>query len=104
MKRWALSFAMVTLAAAVARAASIAGNVIEASGDTAVVKLEGQGIPASGDSVEIFFVLAGTDQEISVVTGRVISTGDGQATVKIEKTTGVVSKDHRARFKPAKKG
>jgi hypothetical protein len=104
MKRWAFSFALVTLAAAAPSAASITGTVIEASGDTAVVKLEGQGIPASGDSVEIFFVLAGTDEEISVAMGRVISTGGGVATVRIEKATGEVSKDHRARFKPAKKG
>lgn len=84
-------------------AAEITGTVREVSGDTASVEPQG-GTPASGDGVEIFFQLAGVDEEVSVASGTVIGAEGGRVKVKIEKATGEVTKDQLARFTPGKGG
>ena len=93
---------MIMIVAA-AHGAAMIGTVRDVSGDTATVTLEGQTAPAPGDGVDIFFQLAGTDQQIAVATGEVISTDGGSAKIKIEKATGEVKEGQLARFKPAKK-
>ena len=88
---------------AAADAAPITGTVRETSGDIAVVTLEGQAAPAPGDTVDFFFLLPGTDQEISVATGQVISMEGGIAKVKIANATGEVKPNLLVRFKLAPK-
>ena len=83
-------------------AADIKGAVREVSDHTATVMIEGEIIPGIGDSVEIFFKLAGSDDEVSVATGTVESVDGAMVKVKIENATGDVAKDQLARFKPGK--
>ena len=74
------------------------GTVREVSGGTAVVETRG-GSAEIGDKAEIYFTLAGTEDEISVASGTVISAEGGSAKVKIENATGDVAKDHLVRFR-----
>ncbi len=54
-----------------ARGIDLSGMVREVTGDVAMVVIEGDFVPAAGDKVEIFFKLAGADDEISVGHGKV---------------------------------
>lgn len=76
------------------------GIVTETSGDTAVIKLEGNAAPSPGDSVDIFFKLAGSDEEISVATGTVQSVDGSAIKIRIDQATGEVARDQQARFRP----
>jgi tetratricopeptide (TPR) repeat protein len=79
--------------------AAISGKVTDVTDQTATVSLEDlAAAPAIGDSVEIFFNLAGADVEVSVASGQVMSVGGGMVRVKIEHATGDVAKDQFARI------
>lgn len=78
-------------------AAGITGVVREVNGTTAIVDAQG-GTPSVGDSVEFFFKLSGSDDEVSVATGTVIGSDGSGVKVKIENASGDVAKNHLARF------
>jgi Flp pilus assembly protein TadD len=78
-------------------AAEVTGRVTEVSGSTATVETSGR-TPMIGAKVDIYFTLQGTDDEISVGTGRVVSKDGTSVKVKIEDATGEVAKDQLARF------
>lgn len=67
-----ISLVFLVLAAAGAVAsAEITGKVREVSGNTAMVVIDGDASPTVGDSVEIFFKLAGANDEVLVASGKV---------------------------------
>lgn len=80
-------------------AAEITGKVREASGDAATVVIDGDALPAVGDSVEIFFKIQGADEEISVASGKVAVVEAKVVKIKIDKATGTIEKDQLARIK-----
>lgn len=80
-------------------AAEITGKVRDASGDAATVVLDGDALPAVGDSAEIFFKIQGADEEISVASGKVAAVEAKVVKIKIEKATGTIEKDQLARIK-----
>lgn len=96
MKRWLMVFSAMAITVSVAATLQITGEVVEASGDVATVKLEGALTPVAGDAVEIFFVLGGS--EVSVASGKVTSVNAGSTKVKIEKATGTVEKGQLVRI------
>jgi hypothetical protein len=81
-----------------APAAEITGTVREAKGTTVSVTIDGDGRPAVGDKVEIFFKLPGAEEEIAVATGRVEKIEAGVAQVTIANATGEVQNRHLARI------
>lgn len=80
------------------RALEIAGKVESVSGDTAKVIAEGNLVPNAGDKVDIFFKMAGLDEEIAVANGKVTELGGDGITVKIDEATGTVTKDQLVRI------
>jgi hypothetical protein len=86
-------------AASSLRAAEITGKVRDAGVDSATVVIDGEALPAVGDSAEIFFKLPGADEEISVASGKVAAVEAKVVKLKIEKTTGTIEKDQLARIK-----
>ena len=60
--------AVVVFAALIwtARAADITGRVETISGETATIATEGTILPKAGDKVEIFFKLAGSDEQLAI--------------------------------------
>lgn len=92
---------LAVAAAASLSAAEITGKVRDASGDAATVVIDGDTLPAVGDSAEIFFKIPGADEEISVASGKVTAVDAKVVKLKIEKTTGTVEKDQLARIKSA---
>jgi hypothetical protein len=93
---WLIFLALV--AATSSHAAEITGTVQTASGDTATIAIEGDAVPNVGDKAEIFFKLAGADEEISVGSGKVTEVSGTSIKVKIDNTTGTVEKGQRARI------
>ena len=94
---------LVTLAAfslgnSVTGAANIQGTVSDVSGDTATITVEGDMVPVPGDEAQIFFKLAGADDEISVARGKVLKVNDDAVEVKIGDATGTVEKGQLARI------
>lgn len=81
----------------VGSAAEITGTVSEVSGSTATIETSDR-TPVVGAKVDIFFKLAGADDEISVADGTVVSKEGNSIKVKIENATGEVAKDQLARF------
>jgi hypothetical protein len=84
-----LGVAICLLASGLLRAAEIKGTVRSVTGGTITVGLQGENVPNIGDKAEIYFKLAGMDDEVSVAAGIV---------VKIENASGSVEKDQRVRF------
>jgi outer membrane protein len=100
MKTWARVLSAIAILSAVnVRAEQISGTVAEVTGNTITVTPDGEMLPSVGDEVEIFFKLAGADDEISVAIGKVISTEAGTVTVEIRESTGTVEKGQLARVK-----
>jgi Flp pilus assembly protein TadD len=95
--RRAALIGIVALCSIAASVAGPTGTVREVSGGTAVVETRG-GSTVPGDKAEIYFILAGTEDEISVGSGIVTSVEGGRAKVRIENATGDVAKDHLVRF------
>lgn len=75
------------------RAAEITGTVRSVSGGTAIVALQGENVPSVGDKAEVFFKLAGAEEDVSVATGSVLRVEADSVEVKIENATGEVAKD-----------
>lgn len=94
---WLIFFALVTVSSL--SAAEITGKVRDASVDSATVVIEGDALPAVGDSAEIYFKVPGADEEISVAGGKVAAVDAKAVKIKIEKSTGTIAKDQLARFK-----
>src|SRR4051812_24346760 len=99
MKPW-LGFlsAVAIMNAAVVSAEQFSGTVREVRGTSAVVTTEGATLPSVGDAAEIFFKLAGTDDEISVAKGEVISIETGAVKIEIGESTGSVEKGQLVRI------
>ena len=90
----------LTVAAATSlSAAEITGKVRDASGDAATIMIDGEALPAVGDSAEIFFKVPGADEEISVASGKVAAVEAKVVRIKIDKATGAIEKDQLARIK-----
>lgn len=105
MKAHSIIAAFVAVALSLARpsqAADGTGTVREVSGSTITVETAGGAAPIAGDEAEIFFKLAGVDEEISVAQGTVLSSEGVLAKVKIDNATGEVAKDQLVRFKAGK--
>src|SRR5438067_10259463 len=79
-------------------AAQFNGTVRSVSGDVATVAMEGADMPPIGAKAEIYFKLAGSNDEVSVATGRALQIASGDLLVKIDNATGTVAKDQRVRF------
>jgi uncharacterized protein (TIGR03067 family) len=90
---------LAVAAATSLHAAEITGKVRDASGDAATVVLDGDALPAVGDSAEIYFKVPGADEEIAVASGKVVSVDAKVVKIKIEKTSGTLEKDQLARIK-----
>ena len=89
----------LALAAASSSAvAEITGKVRGASGDMATVVIEGDTMPAVGDSVEILFRLAGATEDVLVASGKVAAVEAKVVKVKIENASGAVEKGELVRF------
>ena len=101
MKRHIYSWLIILALAAASSlsAAEITGKVRDAGGDMATVVIDGDAMPAVGDSVEIVFKLAGTAEDISVASGKVAAVEAKMRKVKIENSSGTVAKDQLARIK-----
>lgn len=80
------------------RAATYTGTVRSVSGDVATVAMNGDVMPPNGARAEIFFKIAGGDDEISVATGSALKIDQGDMLVKIEEATGTVEKGQLVRF------
>ena len=80
-------------------AAENKGKVRDAGADNATVVIDGDTLPAVGDSAEIFFKLPGADEEVSVASGTVAAVEAKVVKIKIEKATGTIEKDQLARIK-----
>jgi tetratricopeptide (TPR) repeat protein len=101
-----LVLATVALLLARAEAAEIKGTVRSVSGSTATVAVEGASMPSVGDKADIFFKLAGAEDEISVASASVVKVDGDAIQLKIEKATGDVAKDQQVRItsdKPQKR-
>lgn len=96
---WLILLAFAAASSSVA--AEITGKVRDASGDSATVVIDGDAMPAVGDSVEIFFKLAGASEDVLVASGKVAAVEAKVVQVKIENATGMVAKDQVVRIKSA---
>ena len=94
---WLIFLALAT--ASSLPAAEITGKVRDSSADAATVAIDGDALPAVGDSAEIFFKVPGADEEISVASGSVAAVDAKVVKIKIEKSTGTIEKDQLARIK-----
>ena len=95
---WAIAGILIIGGAASLGAATYKGTVISVSGDVAKVAMEGDVMPPNGARAEIFFKIAGSDEEISVATGSALKIDMRDMLVKIEEATGTVEKGHLVRF------
>lgn len=84
-----------------AAAAELKGTVRAKTGDTVTVALGGDLLPREGDKAEIYFKLAGTDDDISVATARVQKVAGDAVELKVENATGDVMKDQLVRITSA---
>jgi Flp pilus assembly protein TadD len=96
-----LRLAPLLLAAGVLNAATYTGTVVSVSGDVARVAMNGDVFPSVGTRAEIFFKMAGGDDEILVALGSALKIDQGDLLVKIEEATGTVEKGQLVRFGPA---
>ena len=91
-------FILALLFVSETRADEIQGTVRETSGDVATIATDSGRLPNVGDKVMIYFNIPGTQDEISVGTGRISVTGSDSIKAKIENTTGKVAKGQRVRI------
>ena len=95
--RLATPFLAVGLAPLVS-AATYTGTVISVTGDRAKVAMNGDVMPPVGARAEIFFKMAGSDEEVSVATGSALKIDQGNLLVQIENATGNVETGQLVRF------
>lgn len=102
MRSW-LRLALLLWIARVAllEAATYTGTVVSVQGDVAKVAMNGDVMPRIGAKAEIFFKMAGSDDEILVATGSALKIDFGDMLVKIDEATGTVDKGQLVRFGPA---
>lgn len=96
-----LMSAVLALFTVHAGAAQTTGTVSEVTGQSALVKMNGDVLPPVGTKAEIYFKIAGVDEEISVATGTAGAIDHGALRVKIESATGNVEKGQLVRFSPS---
>ena len=94
---WLIFLALAAASSSVS--VEITGKVHDASGDMATVVIDGDAMPAVGDSVEIVFKLTGASEDILVASGKVTAVEAKVVKVKIENASGTVAKDQLARIK-----
>ena len=82
-------------------AATYTGTVVSVQGDIAKVAMDGDVMPRAGTPAEIFFKMAGAEDEILVAKGSALKIDDGNLLVKIEESSGSVENGHLVRFGPA---
>ncbi|HVF71369.1 MAG TPA: hypothetical protein VM940_07150 [Chthoniobacterales bacterium] len=82
-------------------AATYRGTVVSIEGNVARVAMSGDVRPPVGAKAEIYFKMAGFDDEIAVATGSALKIDKGDLLVKIEEASGTVEKGHLVRFGPA---
>lgn len=80
------------------RAATYTGTVRSVSGDVATVAMNGDVVPPNGARAEIFFKIAGGDDEILVATGSALKIDHGDMLVKIEDAPGNIESGQLVRF------
>jgi tetratricopeptide (TPR) repeat protein len=80
------------------QAAEIKGTIRSVGDGTATVALQGDDRPSIGDKAEIYFKVAGTEDDISVATGSVLRVEADSVELKIENATGDVAKDQLVRI------
>ncbi len=97
LKNWCLVFFASRALAASLHGAEIMGEVRDIAGETASVLIEGEVLPALGDSGEIFFKVV-DDAEVSVGSGRILRVENDSIELKIENATGDVAKGQLVRF------
>lgn len=85
-------------------AAEYNGTVKSVSGDSILVAMDGDVMPPNGAKAEIFFKLAGTDDEVSVASGTALQIDHGDMRVKIDNASGSVSPGQLVRFFPVANG
>jgi hypothetical protein len=83
------------------RGITYTGTVISVTGDVAKVAMNGDVFPPVGAQAEIFFKMAGGNDEISVAKGSALKIDHGDLLVKIDEATGTVEKGQLVRFGPA---
>lgn len=93
-----LACAGIALDAAILAATTWTGTVRSVSGDIATVAMNGDVMPPAGAPAEIFFKMAGLDDEVLVATGSVLRIDHGDLLVKIENATGTVECGQLVRF------
>lgn len=79
-------------------AAEFSGTVRSVSGDVATVAMVGDVMPPVGAKAEVYFKLAGVDEEISVASGRALEIANGEMRIKIENASGSVERGQLVRF------
>lgn len=84
-----------------ARAVEIEGTVRSVAQETATIAIKSELFPNVGDLVEIYFKMAGADEEISVGSGKVTAVRPDSVEAKIEKATGAVARDQLVRISSA---
>lgn len=94
---WLLAFLILALPASLS-AVEINGTVRSATDKNATIVTDSNLMPAPGDKVEIFFKISGSDEEVSVATGRVIGVDGSSVKVEIVNASGEVGKDQLARI------
>ncbi len=80
------------------QASEIPGTVSEIQGDEVTIVTDSKILPNRGDNVTIYFVLPGTQDEISVGAGKVSAVDAGAIKAKIENAAGEVAKNQKARI------
>ena len=102
MRSWfRLALLLWIARAAMLDAATYTGTVVSVQGDVVKVAMDGDLMPPVGAQAQIFFKIAGGDDEILVATGRALKIDFGDMLVKIDEATGTVDKGQLARFGPA---
>lgn len=95
---WLLMTAGTLAALDGARAADLFATVRAVTGETVALTMDDDLLPEAGDKVEVFFKLAGAEDEVSVANGRVTKAEDDAVEIRIEEATGAVEKNHLARI------
>jgi hypothetical protein len=94
----ALVLVVVVILASQSLAAEISGTVRSTTGEYTTVKSNSNSMPRPRDKAQIFFKIAGLDEEISVAEGYVYEITGANIMVKIEKATGTVEQGQLVRF------
>ena len=81
-------------------AATHTATVASVTGNIAKVTMIGDVLPRPGTRAEIFFKMAGFEEEIVVATGSSFNSGPGEISIIVEDASGTVEQGHLVRFGP----